>query len=422
MSLSATGISLGAVTQPGPIHRRPERRRSRIVAERVREAIWSMRGSDDVDDLLAAIGDNLHEFGIPFLYCGVNVIDTTDGETHVTAHSLRRDSRGFHLEGRGAEAILSFRSAGDIVYRRDLTVEDPYDEYERFQRNVRSVLDVPFSHGTLAVSSKEPEAFAPGDIDLLKTVAAWLSDGFRRLDDLRALEERNTELVREVAERRRAEEQLATSLEEKMVLLREIHHRVKNNLQVVSSLLSLQSFFTDDESARAGFRESRSRIESMALIHERLYESDDLASVDGGDYLRDLVDHLFSTYGVNREVIDLQVEAEPMPMDVDTAVHSGLIVNELVSNSLKYGFPEGRRGRVDVRLNHDGETTAILEIRDDGVGMETTSAGQLCGSMGMQLVADLTTQLDGHLVQEEGPGTTFRVRFPLAAATAKATP
>jgi two-component sensor histidine kinase len=393
-----------------------ERRRSRIVAEGVRQAIWQMQGSDDLKGLLTAIGDSLDRIGIPFLYCGVNVVDTSGPEPRVTAHSLRHDSQWFHLEGRGAETVLDFWRGGRTVYRRCLSQDDPYGEFERFRNVVESVVDIPFTHGTLAVSSREPAAFTDGDLDVLANVATWLSDGFRRLEDLRALEARNAELEREVAERRRAEEQLAESLEEKIVLLREIHHRVKNNLQVVSSLLSLQSFYTEEEVAKAGFRESRARIESMALIHEQLHESKDLAIVDGGEYLRCLAGHLFSTYGIDHEVIDLDVQVTSIDMDVDTAIHCGLIVNELVSNSLKYGFPDGRTGCIHVALKvEEDESRAHLQVHDDGVGLQE-DGGLTRSSMGLQLVEDLTTQLEGELERHTGTGTGYSVHFPLAAA------
>ena len=158
------------------------------------------------------------------------------------------------------------------------------------------------------------------------------------------LEERGRALQMELTERRRAEEQITASLQEKEVLLQEIHHRVKNNLQVISSLLDLQADATADERLIDPLRESRDRVRSMALIHESLYHSDDLAQLDLGDYIRDLTSNLLSSYSVQASDITLTIDVADISLTVDAAIPCGLIINELISNALKYAFSEGEHG------------------------------------------------------------------------------
>jgi PAS domain S-box-containing protein len=195
------------------------------------------------------------------------------------------------------------------------------------------------------------------------------------------------------------------------VLLREIHHRVKNNLQVVSSLLSLQSHHVHDEEARAVLNDSRSRVTSMALIHEKLFQSANLARVDAREYVRSLVAALFASYGVNRDRLRVAVEVDDVTLGIDTAVPCGLLINELVSNALKHAFPDPLPGTIEVGLRAEGEGRFRLRVADDGIGMP---AGLDVGhpeTLGLELVSALVAQLDGTLEVTRGPGTAFEVRF-----------
>jgi len=378
----------------------------------VHDEIRRLRHSDDLERLLRVIYMSLQSLRIPLMYCGANVIERDGDAVRVTAHRMTETGEWSTYLDVGVENVLRFFEGGEVVYRRDVREDDPYDERRHFGE-VRCVVDVPFSHGSLAVSSREPGAFSDGDIDVLRDVADHLSDGFRRLEDLRALEERNRELEREVGVRRQAEKQLAASLREKVVLLKEIHHRVKNNLQVVSSLLSLQSHYTGDAAAEAGFKESRTRIESMALIHEKLYESDDLARINLGEYLEALADNVFGSYEANRQRVGLTVAVEAVQLDVDRAIQCGLIANELVSNSLKHAFPEGRSGSIAISLQGGDDRQAILKVQDDGVGLPPELDPDRLDSLGLQLVCDLATQLEGQAVWRSEEGAVFEIRFPL---------
>jgi two-component sensor histidine kinase len=216
--------------------------------------------------------------------------------------------------------------------------------------------------------------------------------------------------IRDISERKLAESQLRNSLKEKEVLLREIHHRVKNNLQIVSSMLNLQMNQISDPEALELFQESQSRVRSIALFHEKLYQSKDLAQIEIAEYLKSLTAGLFATYGVDPDRLVLSVNAEDVPLSVDAAISCGLIVNELVSNSLKHAFPERRTGTVEVILRGDGRT-AVLEVKDDGVGFPADLDVRNAGTLGLKLVSILTDQIRGSIEVDSARGTRFIIRF-----------
>jgi PAS domain S-box-containing protein len=220
--------------------------------------------------------------------------------------------------------------------------------------------------------------------------------------------------IRDISERKLADTKLRSSLEEKEVLLKEIHHRVKNNLQIVSSMLNLQMAQIKDANALELFQESQDRVRSIALFHEKLYQSKDLARVDIAEYLKGLTSGLFATYGVNPDALALSVEAENIPLSVDAAISCGLIVNELVSNSLKHAFPHGRKGVVVVRLQETAGNVT-LEVSDDGVGVPRHIDFRNPATLGLKLVTILTEQLRGTVELDRSAGTRFIVRFDRGA-------
>jgi two-component sensor histidine kinase len=217
-------------------------------------------------------------------------------------------------------------------------------------------------------------------------------------------------IMLDIALRKRAEEQIRDSLKEKEVLIKEIHHRVKNNLQIISTLLDLQADSFVEDQPRRFFQECQNRIRSMAMIHERLYEAKDFVSIDFGEYLNNLVSSLFSAY-VSDNRITLSVEAGEVVLEIDDAIPCGLIVNELVSNSMKYAFPEGRRGNLAVRLDKGDDDRITLEVEDDGVGLPPGLDFRNTETLGLQLVNLLVKQLHGEIELEQGVGAVFRVRF-----------
>ena len=224
-------------------------------------------------------------------------------------------------------------------------------------------------------------------------------------------QEAKAELERKVAERTA---QLEDALREKEVLLREVHHRVKNNLQVISSLLNLQLSSEPAESTRRGLRESQNRILSMALVHQLLYRSKDFPRIDVGDYLRDLVAQVVGAYNVGPERGTTEVTAPTVPLDLDRAIPCGLIVNELVANALEHAFPPPRTGSVRVRLE-EHERHLELTIADDGIGM-TAPFAEDTSTFGLRIVKTLALQLDGKVERIPATGTVIRVTFPRAPA------
>lgn len=219
------------------------------------------------------------------------------------------------------------------------------------------------------------------------------------------------ELEREVEQRKNAEARLRSSLEEKQTLLREIHHRVKNNLQVISSLLDLQSQLATDPATAGIFRESQNRVRSMALVHERLYQSETLANIDFADYLRNLVAQLRNTFQGDDRRIRFELDLAPVRLSIDAAVPAGLAVNELITNSLKYAFPEQRSGVVTVRLAAaDGQV--VLTVQDDGIGLPAAVTLSAAKTLGLRLVAALVDQMHGTARLERHGGTTVQLTFP----------
>jgi PAS domain S-box-containing protein len=221
-----------------------------------------------------------------------------------------------------------------------------------------------------------------------------------------------TSIIRDTTERRVTEERIKASLREKEVLLKEIHHRVKNNLQVTSSLLKLQSMYIQDPAARELFAESQNRIRSMALVHEKLYQSSDLSQVNFSDYVESLAALLFRSYGVDPERITLRLETEKAFLSIETAVPCGLIINELLSNCLKHAFPAKRAGQVRIRIaSLDHGQRLLLAVADNGAGLPSGIDIENGGTLGLQLVRTLSRQINGQMEVSTGEWTEFRVLF-----------
>ena len=210
----------------------------------------------------------------------------------------------------------------------------------------------------------------------------------------------------DITERKQAEE-----ARKKEVLLREIHHRVKNNLQVISSLLNLQSRYIKDKQALEMFKDCRNRIRSMALIHDKLHQSQDLEGINFAGYIRDLAVNLFRSYGVDLQRIKLKVEVDDVLLGVDTAVPCGLIINELVSNSLKHAFPAGKKGEIRIGLHPDRDNKLILIVSDNGVGLPEGLDFQNSESLGLQLVNNLVNQLEGTIEFNSSCGTEVKIKL-----------
>jgi len=218
----------------------------------------------------------------------------------------------------------------------------------------------------------------------------------------------NANLMSEIKIRLNAERQLEKTVGEKEVLIREVHHRVKNNLQIIISLLNLQSRYIKDATTLSAFRESQNRVRAMALVHEKLYQSGDLKNIDFGNYIRFLGTNLFQFFGMSGKGVTLSMDIQEIFLAIDTAIPIGLMINELISNSLKYAFPEGRTGDISLTIHRQDHTLIIL-FRDNGVGIPKEFDWRNAESLGLRLVITLVDQLDGTIELDRNSGTAFTI-------------
>ena len=228
------------------------------------------------------------------------------------------------------------------------------------------------------------------------------------------LEMANKDLEKKIAEQERVEGELTASLREKEILLHEVHHRVKNNMQVISSLLKIQSGYVRDDDVREMFEECQNRILAMSLVHEKLYKSQDIANVDFKEYIKTLLHDVFWSYGYGFGTgrIKLKMNIGDVSFGVSDAMSCGLIINELVSNSLKHAFPEGRSGEVSVSLRSTGKDKFELVVGDDGVGMPQHLDFRSVETLGMHLIILMAEdQLRGTIELDITDGTEFTVTF-----------
>jgi len=220
----------------------------------------------------------------------------------------------------------------------------------------------------------------------------------------------NIELMEEQL---RIENEIRKSLDEKLILVKEIHHRVKNNLQIISSLLHMQSIGVKDPILLDVLKESENRVQSMSLVHEKLYQSDLMATIDFNEYISSLAERLIQTYSVQSD-IELEIDAEPLMLSINTAIPCGLIVNEILTNSIKYAFPGNRYGKILIKMKVS-ENDVELTISDNGVGLPVDFDPSKVKSLGMKLIRVLTDQIDGELEVDRKGGTSYKLFFSESA-------
>jgi PAS domain S-box-containing protein len=227
-------------------------------------------------------------------------------------------------------------------------------------------------------------------------------------------------IIRDITARKQAEERIKAALREKEVLLKEIHHRVKNNLQVISSLVNLQADALQDPAVRNLFHDIRDRVRSMALVHERLYQSASLAEVDFADYSRSLLNYLWRAHSPAAVEVRMNLDVAPILFPVDTAVPCGLVLNELVSNALKHAFTGRPAGEIAVSLQRGPDGRVCLRVGDNGVGMPDGFDWRQTRSLGLQLVQMLAAQLSAtvQVHSDAGAGTAFDLVFAVPSAPA----
>ncbi len=346
----------------------------------------------------------------------VNARDVTERET--IAEALRQSEERYRLH---------FAHVNDVIYSYDLQLR-LLSMSPSLERQLGFKPETFIGKSILELGVLPTEYFEKASIEAMRVLAGERIEGAKyeliAADGTRKIAEISSSpifqsgeviavvnVARDITERVRANELLRTSLTEKEVLLREIHHRVKNNLQIIASLLNLQSNSIDDPLTLAQFQDSQNRVRSMALIHERLYRSDNLAQIDFGTYLRDLASSLVQTYRGQAQSIQLKVEFDTILLDIDRAIPCGLLVNELVSNALKHAFPNERSGMIGVEMRSVGESCYQLAVWDDGIGFPADVDFQKTASLGLQLVNSLTHQISGALELDTHLGTRFNIVF-----------
>ena len=215
----------------------------------------------------------------------------------------------------------------------------------------------------------------------------------------------------DISPNKELEEKLKSSLSEKEILLREIHHRVKNNLQVIISLLNLQSGYIQDEKTLRIIKEGENRVRSMALVHEKFYQSEGISEIDFAEYTEKLCQYIFQSFPETASRVKLTVESDKVAFDLDTAMPCGLLINEIVSNSLKYAFPDGRAGEIVIKLKLEKENKIKISVIDNGIGMSQEFDLKNPSTLGLQLIDALTSQLNGEVEMLRSEGTIFNITF-----------
>ncbi|PID56385.1 hypothetical protein CSB45_11930 [candidate division KSB3 bacterium] len=309
-------------------------------------------------------------------------------ERHETFENWERERWNMHKDGTLFPVKLNSSPIydSDRYYLGDVTVCEDISEQKR--------------------SEEELETYRGHLEELVEARTAVLRES------IEASQKLTVTLQQEIAERKRAEEYITSSLQEKEVLLKEIHHRVKNNLQVIISLLSLQASRVENSAFRTIFRESERRVQAMALIHEKLYQSDTLSQIDFSEYITTLTQELYTLYHASSGKVRLKTHVDDVNLPLNAAIPCGLIINELVSNALKYAFPS-RNGIITVTMASQDNGEYELVISDDGVGLPPGFRLENAATLGLQLVKGLSEdQLKGSLSVEPSPGTTWTIRFP----------
>ncbi|MFZ2653017.1 MAG: histidine kinase dimerization/phosphoacceptor domain -containing protein [Burkholderiaceae bacterium] len=383
----------------------------------------------------------------------INILIVDDEPKNLTVLATVLDDPGYRLvqatsaeqallalvEEQFALLILDIRMPGmsglelaQAIKARKKTAQVPIIFLTAYGRDERHVLQ---GYGSGAVDYLHK----PVDPAVLRSKVAVFAELYRKHREGAAA---NRALLGEIAQRRRAEGQLCelnrtleqrvaertqaleASLHEKDALLQEVHHRVKNNLQIVASLLSLQAGCVSDPQTLVQFQESQQRIRSMALIHEKLYQSATLATLDLADYVQALASAVLRSYGAGTQV-EFDARLAPTPVSMDSALPVGLILNELVTNALKYAFPDGRRGCLGITLGTEADGRISLRVQDDGVGLQPGFRVEQAQTLGLRLVRMFARQLHADLTLRSAPGhTVFEIRFkepaPAAASPAMA--
>jgi len=311
-----------------------------------------------------------------------------------------KDSKGRFLAVNEPFGKACGSSPDALVGKTDLDIW-PAELAEQYRSDDRAVME-----SGARKQVEEPLIDSTGRRQWIETIKTPIMDDQGRIIG-------TTGIARDVTERKRAEEKILAALAEKELLLKEIHHRVKNNLQIIASLLYLQAEEVKDPKTGGLLKESRDRIKSMALVHEKLYSTNNLSRIDFMEYCGSLGAYLFNAYGAAVRGIRLEARGSGIFLEVDTAIPCGLVLSELLSNALKYAFPGGRKGVVHITASLDASGDLDLIIGDDGIGLPPGLALESANTLGLRLVHKLTGQLHGRITADSGNGAVFHLSIPL---------
>jgi PAS domain S-box-containing protein len=318
---------------------------------------------------------------------------------HIPARIFWKDRDSRYLGGNSIFAKdAGYNEPGDLIGKTDLEMGWK-DRAEVFRAEDRAVME----SGEPLLDHEESETVSDGTTRWLNVSKAPLRDQNSQIVGMLGI-------YQDATKRKRSQVAVTALLREKEALLREAHHRVKNNLALIISLMRLEAGKSREGETRAALKAMQARIHSILLLNETLYKAESYSRVALNDYLRQMATHLFRAQNPNPDRLRLVLELEPVEVHTDQAIPCGLIVNELMTNSLKHGFPGEARGEVRVSLTREAHGNVRLRVGDTGIGLPKDFATKRSGSLGLQLVSDLARQLQGDL--EVGPGAAFSVTFP----------
>jgi two-component system sensor kinase len=379
-------------------------------------------GKNDNAELVFVIGGNEKIMDV-----SITLVELDGGKSYFLqgkdVTKQRKAEKSLQAQSEEYKAIFENTGTLSLIFERDTTISMVNTEFENFSGYSNKELhfrkkwldfvasdDLERMEGYHRMQRINPRAIPKNYEVTLKNRNGIYKDFFATSELIPGTEKGIISFM-DITDRKNAENKIKKSLKEKELLLREIHHRVKNNMQIISTLLTLQSAQINDQKLIQLYRESQDRIQAMALIHEKLYQSKDISQINLREYVESMVSDLLYSYERDSRIIEADLDVEDILMNIDTAVPCGLIINELVSNSLKYAFPDDH-GTVKIYLRRLNDEGYCLKVSDDGIGLPEdfdTEKIEKIDTLGLQIVNNLVNQIEG--VLRISRPSTFEIKF-----------